>query len=295
MKPVAFDYRCPDTVDEALALLANSEGDVKLMAGGQSLVPMLNYRVVRPDLVIDISRLLELDFVREREGGGLVIGALARHRTLETSALVARHFPIIPDTMQHVAHLAIRNRGTLGGSVSHADPAAELPMLMRLLDAQIVAQSLRGERRIAAADFFIGALTTALADDEMLVRVELPALHHSGWAFEEFARRAGDYALAATGVLLDVADGRIRDARVAMMGIADTPLRRPEAEALLIGQAPTEAVLQDAAHAACNGLEPRQDLHASSDFRLHLAGALTARVLRRAAERVAAAAAGDPA
>jgi carbon-monoxide dehydrogenase medium subunit len=285
MKPVAFDYRCPDTLNDALTVLSESAGDVKIMAGGQSLVPMLNFRVVRPDMVIDISRLIELDFVRLRPDGGLDIGALTRHRVLETSPLVAQHYPVIPDTMQHVAHLAIRNVGTIGGSLSHADPAAELPMLMRLLDANLIVRSIRGERSIAAKDFFVGALTTALHEDEILVRVELPVLTHAGWAVEEFARRAGDYALAAVGVLLDVADGQIRDARIAMMGVADTPLRRTEAESALIGQPLNESVLRTAAIAACADLVPRHDLHASSDFRLHLAGVLTARVLRLAANR----------
>lgn len=285
MKPAPFDYCCPESVGETLAILQGQGGDAKLMAGGQSLVPMLNFRVVRPALIIDISRLLELDYVRERADGGLDIGALTRHRVLETSPLVAARFPVIGEAMRHVAHLAIRNRGTLGGSLSHADPAAELPMLALLLDATLVATSTRGERRIPASAFFLGPLTNALKEDELVVRVELPGLSHNGWAFDEFSRRAGDFALAAVGVLLDVADGRVRAARVAMMGVGDTPLRRPDAEAVLLGSDLGPDVIERAAVAASESLEPLQDLQASPAFRRHLAAVLTRRVLHKAAQR----------
>jgi carbon-monoxide dehydrogenase medium subunit len=188
--------------------------------------------------------------------------------------------------MHHVAHLAIRNRGTLGGSLSHADPAAELPMIACLLDATIIARSVRGERAIEANDFFVGPLSTALEDDELVVRVEFPGLPPGmGWRFEEFARRAGDFALAAVGVQLSVADGRIREARVAMMGVGDTPLRRKDAEAALVGQELSPQVLAQAVSAACDSLEPREDLHASPAYRRHLAQVLTARALQMAYQR----------
>jgi CO/xanthine dehydrogenase FAD-binding subunit len=282
MKPAAFAYCCPDSVDEAIALLAANAGTAKLMAGGQSLVPMLNFRVLRPALIVDISRLLELDYVRERADGVLVIGALSRHRVLETSSVVARLFPIVPAAMRHVAHLAIRNRGTIGGSLSHADPAAELPMLARLLDAAVVVRSVRGERSVSAADFFVGPLTTALAEDELLVRVEIPALSHNAWAFEEFARRPGDFAVAAAGVVLDIADGRVRTARVAMTGIGDTPVRCAAVETALLERSPSDDLIDTVVPAACEALEPRDDVHASAEFRRHLAGVLMARTLRRA-------------
>ena len=283
MKPAPFDYCCPDTVEEALAVLSANAADAKIMAGGQSLMPMLNFRVVRPQLVIDISRLLELDFMRERADAGLTIGALTRHRVLETSPLVASRFPVIPETMQHVAHLAIRNRGTIGGSLSHADPAAELPMLVGLLDAQIVVRSVRGERSVDAKAFFLGPLTSVLEDDEIVVRIEVPGLPAGmGWSFQEFARRPGDFALAAVGALIDAPDGRVREARVAMMGVSDTPLRRHEAEALLTGQTLSDGLIRDAVQVACRSLEPRQDLHASPEYRRHLAGVLMERVLRQA-------------
>lgn len=282
MKPAPFEYCCPDTVDEALEVLAQAT-DAKLMAGGQSLVPMMNFRVVKPALVIDIGRLLELDFVRERADGGLSVGALTRHRVLETSPLVAKRFPIVPQTMRHVAHLAIRNKGTIGGSLSHADPAAELPMLARLLDAQIVMRSIRGERVLAAEDFFQGALTTALAEDEMVVRVEWPGLPLGMvGAFDEVSRRPGDFAMAAVGVLLQLTKGRVRKIRVALMGVGETPLRSDLAESLLEGQMLNDELIQTVAQQACAELLPRTDLHASAEFRKHLAATVMVRVLNQA-------------
>jgi CO/xanthine dehydrogenase FAD-binding subunit len=287
MKPVPFDYCCPDSIGEALEALASRE-DAKLMAGGQSLMPMLNFRVVRPSLIIDIGKLVELDYLRDLGEGGLSVGALTRHRTLETADKVAQRFPIIPETMHNVAHLAIRNRGSIGGSISHADPAAELPMLMRLLDATIVVRSVEGQRSIGAADFFVAPLTTSLREDEMVVRIDLPGLPAgTGWCFQEYARRAGDFALAAVGVLLDVQDGVIAQARIAMMGVADTPIRRHDAEAVLVGRSLTEDVIAETVVAACQPLEPSLDLHASPEFRRHLAAVLTKRVLQTAWRRAA--------
>ena len=294
MKPAAFDYRCPDSLDEALHILADAGEGAKVLAGGQSLLPMLNLRIVRPRLVVDIGRLLELDYLRRAADGGLCIGALTRHRMLESSPLVAAMFPVVAEAMSHVAHLAIRNRGTLGGSLSHADPAAELPLLARLLDATLVVRSAAAERRVAARDFFLGPLTPALQAEELLVAVEIPALVHQGWGFDEVARRAGDFALAAAGVVLQVEQGRIACARVALTGVGDVPLRCPGAEALLAGraldQAPDPALLEQAAQAACDGLQPRQDLQASAALRLHLAGVVVHRALRKAWQRATGAA-----
>ncbi len=294
MKPAAFDYRCPDSLDEALRILADAGDGAKVLAGGQSLLPMLNLRIVRPRLVVDIGRLLELDYLRRAADGGLCIGALTRHRVLESSPLVAAMFPVVPEVMPHVAHLAIRNRGTLGGSLSHADPAAELPLLARLLDATLVVRSAAAERRVAARDFFLGPLSPALRPEELLVAVEIPALAHQGWGFDEVARRAGDFALAAAGVVLQVEQGRIACARVALTGVGDVPLRCPGAEALLAGReldrAPDQALLERAAQAACDGLQPRQDLQASAALRLHLAAVVVHRALRKAWQRATGAA-----
>ncbi len=282
MKPSAFDYRCPDSLDEALALLARYGDDAKIIAGGQSLMPMMNFRVVRPAMVIDIGRLLELDKVETNVDCDLSIGALTRHRTLESSEVVRQCFPIIPDAMTHVAHLAIRNRGTIGGSLTHADPAAELPMLVRLLDGKITVKSLRGVRQIAAADFFLSPLTTALSSDEILVRVDLPGLPTHQSAFEEFSRRSGDFAIAAVGVVLILKEGCISGARVGLMGVGETPLRSADVEDVLVGTAGDENAIKQALIALRDTLKPRHDQTASSDFRLHLSCVLLERAVRRA-------------
>jgi CO/xanthine dehydrogenase FAD-binding subunit len=291
MKPVPFSYCRPDSIDEALSVLCDGTPDTKILAGGQSLVPMLNFRVVRPQRIVDIQRLLELDSIRAQPDGGLLIGALTRHRSLETSSVVEDRFPVIPEAMRHVAHLAIRNRGTLGGSLCHSDPAAELPMLIRLLDGQIVVRSERGERRIAAVNFFTGPLSTAIAEDELLVHVELPGLlPGAGWGFEEFARRAGDYALAAVGVVLEPTDGRVVRARIAMMGVADLPLRFDGAEAQLVGLPTGEVIpadlLRSIVSEICDDLPARNDLAASMMFRRHLARGLLERQLVTAWRRL---------
>lgn len=282
MKPAPFEYACPDNLEEALVLLSSNE-DAKIMSGGQSLLPMMNFRVVRPQLVIDISKLVELSYVREVEAGGLLIGALTRHRVLETSPIVEKRFPIVCEAMRHVAHLAIRNRGTIGGSLSHADPAAELPMLTLLLDATMVIHSVRGVRRVAANEFFVGALTTSMEEDEVLAEIELPGLAQGTiGVFEEVNRRPGDFALAAAGVLLEVHDGVVAHAKLAMMGLGETPLRSPVAEELLRNQAITNTLIDKVVEVVRAEVTPRQDLHASSEFRRHLAGVVVERALKAA-------------
>jgi CO/xanthine dehydrogenase FAD-binding subunit len=294
MKPSRFHYERPESLAQALELLnsASVQGrEARIMAGGQSLIPMMNYRIVKPDLVIDISRLLELDRIQTGASGGLVAGALSRHSTMERSDLVAQHFPVVRETIRHVAHLAVRNMGTIGGSLAHADPAAEWPLLVRLLDATLVVASVRGERRIAASDFFISMLTTAIERDELLSQIEFPFLPDgSGSAFDEFSRRHGDYALAGVGVCLTAHDGHVRQARVALMGVGDTPLRSPEAEAVLTGQAWSEDLMQRAVEQGCAALTPRQDLNASSDYRRHLTAVLMAQTLKTAWSRATGAA-----
>src|SRR5215831_110713 len=197
MKPAAFDYVAAETLDEAVSVLARAGGDGKILAGGQSLVPMLNFRLVRPSILIDINRIRDLGYV-DATGDVVRIGALTRHHALETSPVIKAHLPIMTAAMQHVAHLAVRNRGTIGGSLSHADPAAELPMMAVLLEAELTIASPRGSRIVPAQAFFLGTLTTALAADELLAVVRFPKLPAgSGWGFAEVARRRGDFALAA--------------------------------------------------------------------------------------------------
>jgi carbon-monoxide dehydrogenase medium subunit len=277
MKPAAFDYLRPDSVDAAAAALAAAGGEAKILAGGQSLVPLLNFRMVRPRLLIDINRLAALDFVAEDGAGGLRIGALTRHHTLETAAVVRERFPVVTAAMRHVAHLAIRNRGTIGGSLAHADPAAELPLLAVVLDAEL--RTSRG--RHAAGGFFHGPLTTALGDDELLTEIVLPALPpHTGWGFEEFALRRGDFAFAAVAALLTVEHGRIAAARLAAGGVGETPLRLGAVEAELIGA--DNAAFAAAAQRARERVEPASDLRASAGYRRHLVGVLAERALNAA-------------
>ncbi|WP_207540980.1 FAD binding domain-containing protein [Sabulicella rubraurantiaca] len=278
MKPPPFDYSRPTSLPEALALLGP---DSKVIAGGQSLLPMLNFRLLRPSLLVDIGRIQSLRGLHETPTH-LEIGATTSHRTLETHPLVAARFPVLAEAMRHVAHLAIRNRGTIGGSLSHADPAAEHPMLALLLDAQIQAAGPSGKRQIPARKFFQGSLTTALLEDEMVVAVRLPWLRPgTGWGFEEFALRAGDFATACAAALLRAGpDGRITEARLALMGVDETALRVPEAEALLLGSSPS--AFGEAARLAQAAVRPATDIRASSGFRRHLVGVLVGRALEAA-------------
>ena len=288
MKPAAFDYVAADSLEAGLSVLERAGADGKILAGGQSLLPMLNFRLIRPSILIDINPIPGLAYV-EDTGGAVRIGALTRHHTLETSSVVKAHLPVLAAAMRHVAHLAIRNRGTLGGSLSHADPAAELPMLALLLDARIGVRSRRGRRVVAARDFFVGALSTALGEDEILTDVELakpPA--GAGWAFEEVARRTGDFALAAVGVTISARDGKAAEVRIAMMGVGETPLRAPAAEAVLAGTTIGAAAVAEAAAAVEAAARPMADLHASLDYRRFLVGALARRAIGTAWRRAEA-------
>jgi CO/xanthine dehydrogenase FAD-binding subunit len=286
MKPPKFDYVRPATVDEAIAALAAAGGDGKIIAGGQSLVPMLNFRLLSPAVLVDINRIKELDYVEEQADGGLRIGSLTRHHTLETSPVVKRLFPVLNAAMAHVAHLAIRNRGTIGGSITHADPAAELPLMMLLLETEIGIVSPRGRRVVEASEFFLGALTSAVEEDEIVTDINVPALPPgAGWAFEEVARRSGDFALAAVGVILAVENGRVTQARIGVMGVGDTPMRMFDAETVLYDEACDEATLGKVVAAVRSAVEPATDLHASADYRRHLVGNLVRRAVATAWRR----------
>jgi len=288
MKPAAFDYVVAESVDAAVAALAAADGEAKILAGGQSLVPMLNFRLLRPAILIDINRIPDLAFIEDR-ADEIAIGALTRHYRLETSPVIAVHLPVVADAMRHVAHLAIRNRGTIGGSLSHADPAAELPMLALLLDATLHAVSPAGPRTIAARDFFLGPLTVDLAGDEMVTRITMPKLPPAtGWGFAEVARRSGDFALAAAAATLTLGNRTIAEARIAMTGIDETAKRASEAEALLMGQTLTPDLIDAAIAAVRAAVNPPTDLHASSDYRRHLIGVLVGRSLADAWRRAGA-------
>jgi carbon-monoxide dehydrogenase medium subunit len=291
MKPPSFDYEAPATLDEAVALLAANEFEAKLLAGGQSLMPLLNMRLTRPGLLIDLARIPGLDAIKD-DGAGLSVGGMARQRSVELSPLVTSKHPLLHAALLHVAHPQNRNQGTVGGSIAHADPAAELPALAVTLDAEMEARGPDGTRKIPASEFFLTYLTTALTGDEILTAVRFPYLPpKTGWSFLEVARRHGDFAL--TGVIATLSlDGRgsIAQARIVLFAVDSRPRRMSDAEALLIGQAPSASLFERAAEAASAAIEePMSDVHASAEFRLSLAQTLVRRALTEAAEKAKAA------
>jgi carbon-monoxide dehydrogenase medium subunit len=283
VKPAPFAYHDPRTVDEALALLATHGDEAKVLAGGQSLVPMLALRLARPSVVIDVNRVTGLDGVRQN-GTALSVGALVRQRALERWAV--ERAPLLTAGLRHVGHAPIRTRGTVAGSIVHADPASELPALLLCLDGAVVARSRRGARTIDAAEFFQGPLMTALAADELVTetRWTLPPAH-AGWGFREMARRQGDFALVGVATVLTLKGGAVSDARVALFGAAATPVRAREAERALLGHAPDERVIAAAAALAVAGVETVADIHAPAAYRASVARTLTARALADAAAR----------
>ena len=287
MKPAPFAYHRPDTVDEALALLAEHGYDAKLLAGGQSLVPAMNFRLAQPAVLIDLNRIPGLDGIAEA-GGGVRIGAMARQRAAERSAIVAARAPLVTETLPYVAHPQIRNRGTIGGSIAHADPAAELPAVMVALDARFHLRGPDGMRTVPAGEFFTGLFGTALEPDEMLVEVEVPAAgQRTGWAFDEVSRRHGDFALAGAAAVVGVDDdGRCTSARVVLLSVGDGPVLAAEAAAALVGAEPADAAIRAAAEAAAHrDIDPPGDIHASPAYRRRLAEVLVRRVLPRAFAR----------
>ena len=278
MKAPDFDYACPKTLEEALALLDRSDHDAMVIAGGQSLMPMLNFRLAAPDLLVDLNALDALAGISD-DGDAIIIGAMTRFSELERSELVTKHLPLIAKALPFVAHPAIRNRGTVGGSVALADPAAEMPALLLVLDATIILVSKTGERPVAAGDFFLGLYETALQPGEIVKAVSIPkAAGARRFAFEELARRHGDYAmvgLAATAATT----APLADVRLAFFGIADRALRATKAEQALNGHAHDDKEAMAAAKDAIAALAFTGDLHASADTKRHLAGVLLKRVL----------------
>jgi len=287
MKPARFELHRPHALGDVLELLATHEY-AKPLAGGQSLLPLLNFRLARPEHVVDLEGVASLGELRRTEGG-LSIGAMVRQRQAERSRAVGSDCPLLAAALPFVAHPPIRNRGTVGGSVAHADPAAELPTVVRALDGVLRVSSVRGTREIPAAEFFRTHLTTALEPDELLVDVDLPrALPHTGAAFLEVSRRQGDFALVGVAVQVTLDAGEeIADARICLSGVADTPRRCAEAERALAGTRLDERVARAAAEATRDSLEPTGDLHASRAYRRAVAGTLVERALLLAAARAA--------
>jgi aerobic carbon-monoxide dehydrogenase medium subunit len=280
MKSAAFDYAEATSVAHALALMAAHGEGARLIAGGQSLLPAMNLRMAAPDILIDIGGLPELHGITET-GGGLRIGAGTRHAEILASPLIAKRCPMLAEAMHFVAHPAIRNRGTLGGNLAHADPASEMPAVMLALDATMIAVSPSGERRIAAEDFFLGIYETALEPGEILVAIEIPVPRPGQQVgFAELARRHGDYALAGLAACLRLgADGAIEAARLGFFGVGDRAMLAKTAAASLTGRPITPETLAIARAALADDLDPPGDLHASAALRLHLAGVLLERVL----------------
>jgi aerobic carbon-monoxide dehydrogenase medium subunit len=283
VKSPVFKYHDPLVLEEVLDLLSEYGDSAKVLAGGQSLMPLLNFRLARPEHLVDVNSVAGLSEVSQVDGR-LRLGAMVRQRTLERSATVAQACPLIAQAMPLVGHLQIRNRGTLGGSLAHADPAAELPAVMLALDAQFTLQSKSGQRVVAADEFFVGELTTALRPDEVLVHVELPiASDRTGSSIQEVAMRAGDFALAgvATSVTLGP-DGHVVRARVVCFGVADRPLRIYDAESALEGRRPTEDALATAGELVSVRVETIEDIHASAAYRKRVSGILARRALQTA-------------
>ena len=284
MKPPPFDYMDPRSLDEAVGLLAEHGDEGKILAGGQSLVPLLNFRLAQPSVIVDVNRVVELSYLR-RSNGRLRIGAMCRQTRLEQSPVAREGWGLLGDALALVAHPQIRNRGTVGGSAAHADPAAELPVAFSALEARFTARSSRGDRVLDADEFFVTHLTTALDPDELLVEVEVPPVAEgTGHAFTEYSRRHGDFALGGAAVLYTKnGDGTCTDARIAMLGAADTPLRAREAEAALRGQKLDDDVAAEAAKLAARDIEPTGDIHGSSSYRKRLIEAMVRRALLQAA------------
>lgn len=287
MKPAAFEYYDPTTLSEALNLLAQLGGTARPLAGGQSLVPMMNLRLARPSQLIDLNRVAELSYLRV-ENGELRVGAMTRQREIERSATVAERWPLLREATGYIGHVQIRNRGTVGGSLAHAYPSAELPVVMCALGAVFVLRSQRGERSLNAKEFFVGPMTTVLEPDELLIEVRVPPLPpRTGWAFQEISRRFGDFALMAVGGLLTLDEtGVIQQARLAFTD--STPMRPESAEKRLLGRRPGSDLFYEVAGVAARDLNPDADIHASAEYRREVARVLARRVLAQAAERAQA-------
>lgn len=286
MKPAPFEYVRPTSIEGAIDALREGGPGAKALAGGQSLIPALNFRLAQPSLLVDLAGLDTLRGIRSNENGGLTIGAMTRQRAVERSEIVGERAPLVSETMALVAHPQIRNRGTIGGSLAHADPAAELPAVMLALDAVLGLHGPAGSRRVPARDFYIGLFETLLAPDELLVEIEIPPRPSgSRFAIEEVSRRHGDFALAGVAVALTPAgDGSIRDAAIGLFSVADRPILSTAGSAALRGRPLDAAAIAGAADATAEALDPPGDIHATPTYRRHLVRVLTRRALERAHE-----------
>jgi aerobic carbon-monoxide dehydrogenase medium subunit len=280
MKLPPFEYACPTTVSEAVALLASHDGEAKALAGGQSLVPMMAFRVASPSLVVDLRKLTELRDIKIT-AEGVTLGAMVRWRQILDDERLRIAYPLLVAAVEHVAHYQIRNRGTVGGSIAHADPAAEMPGIVVTCEAKITVVSKSGSRVIDAKDFFQGPLMTALQPDEIITEIKLPAWPAKRrFGFQEFARRKGDFALAAAMLFYDDDGGKARNTHVGAIGVGDTPLRLAAVEQVVNGSAIDEATITKAEAAASAAVSPHDDIHASGAYRKALVGVMVERALR---------------
>lgn len=285
MKPPPFDYHAPRSAAEACEYLSRYGADARLLAGGQSLVPLLNLRLSAPAVIVDLNRAADLAYIRE-ENGRVRLGAMTRQRAIEFSPLVKERLPLLAEATRWVGHLPTRTRGTIGGSLAHCDPAAEYPAVAAALDAELVIRGAAGERAARARDFFLGFMTTALQPGEMLLEVRMaPQAPNAGWAFEEFSRRHGDFAIVGIAATVIVKGDRCASARLAACGAAPTAIRLRSAEEILERGGVGDRYIDDAAARAAELVDPVADLHASAEYRRHLTRVLTRRALRRAIER----------
>jgi carbon-monoxide dehydrogenase medium subunit/2-furoyl-CoA dehydrogenase FAD binding subunit len=283
MKPSSFEYLTPKTVKETIGLLEQYGDEIKVLAGGQSLVPMLNFRVARPKFLVDINGIRELEYIRE-ERGELVIGALTREWAVEKSPLVREKCPILPKAISYIGHLPIRTRGTIGGSLVHADPSAELPIMACALEAKMKIVGPAGERILRAEEFFMTYLTSAMEAAEILVEVRIPVFAaQTGWSFMELSRRHGDFAIVAVASMLTMGEkGVCQKAKIALGGVAPTPIRARAAEDLLTGKPITEALMAEAGIKAAEATDPESDYHASAEYRKDMSRVYTVRSLKEA-------------
>jgi carbon-monoxide dehydrogenase medium subunit len=285
MKPAPFDYHAPTSIAAALDLLRKFGGDARLLAGGQTLVPMMNFRLAAPSVIVDLNRVKELDFI-EASGDVVRIGAMTRQRTLEFSSLVAEKLPLLTRAIQMVGHLPTRSRGTIGGSLANADSAAELPMALQVLEGEVVVAGPNGHRSIKAADLFVDSMVTTIEEDEILIEIRFPVMSPKArFAADEFSRRRGDFAIAAIAAVLIIEDGRCKTARLASAGVSPTSTRLLAAERLLEGEVIDAAAIARAGEAAAEAIEPMADRNASEAYRRHLTKTLTMRVLEKATQQ----------
>ena len=288
MKPPPFEYFAPTTVEEALSHLAEHGYDAKPLAGGQSLIPMMNFRLAQPSVLVDLNNIAELSYIRSDGNGGVLVGAMTRHKTVGNDPLIAKHVPLVHAAIPNIGTPQVRTRGTFGGSLSHADPSAELVTISVALGGQFKLRSQKGERLVPASEFFIGLFASALEPEELLVEIQLPRLpERSGWSLMEVARRHNDFAMmgVAAVVTLDK-KGNCEEARMVFLSAGDRPMEAHQAAESLKGQKPTAEAIQAAAEKAASAeIEPGGDIHATAEFRRHLANVMTRRALEEAFQR----------